>query len=227
MCGIYCSKDYKTFKGLYNLNKQRGDFATGHLFLTNQGDYQLERFPGKNNYDEYPTMDAIGHYDIFLGHTQSPTGSVREYNHNTSHPFETKNWIVAHNGVINNYKDIIKKYIPDHDIDVDTSVIPAYMEYILKKTGGHNDIDGLNDVVKTALNELSGTYAVFIFNKPNNVLYIARSGSTLFYNKDTLEFSSVVNQNLEPVPDYTLHQLNHNSFEKVANLKNNSSFIIF
>ena len=67
MCGIYCSTNYNSFKELHSLNTKRGDFATGHLFLTDRGDYEIERFPGRNNYDDYPTMDQVGHYDIFLG----------------------------------------------------------------------------------------------------------------------------------------------------------------
>lgn len=227
MCGIYCSKDYKTFKELHLLNTQRGDFATGHIFLKNDGEYEIGRFPGRNNYDINPTEDQASKYDLFLGHTQSPTGVVREFKDNTSHPFETKNWVVAHNGVLNNYKNIIQEYIPDHNIDVDSSVIPAFMEYLLRNKPIKNNIELMDSVVKSVLNLLSGTYAVFIYNKPNNILYVARAGCTLYYDKNNIKFSSICTPDLEQFPDYTLYKREQDKFEKIANLKNNSSFIIF
>ena len=227
MCGIYCSTNYNSFKELHSLNTKRGDFATGHLFLTNRGDYEIERFPGRNNYDDYPTMDQVGHYDIFLGHTQSPTGSVREYRHDTTHPFETSNWIVAHNGVLNNYKSIIEEFLPGHDIDVDSSVIPAFMEYLLRNKPVKDNIVLMDNIVESVLNRLSGTYAVFVYNKPNNLLYVARAGCTLYYDKQKPIFSSVCTQELEPFPDYTLQRVSNSGFEKITNLQNNSSFMIF
>jgi len=228
MCGIYGSTSYDRYKKLYQLNKSRGSFANGYLFYSNEpGEYRVERFPGENDYDTYPQYDDIGHFDMYLGHTQSPTGSVRDYSVETTHPFETANWLVAHNGVINNYKEIISKYIPDHKCDVDSSVIPVFMEYLLKNKPVKYNTELMDSIVKNTLNRISGTYAVFIYNIPNKILYIARCGSTLFFNKNTLEFSSTHTEDLEEVPECVLYKISFNKFQQIDTLKNNSSFLIF
>jgi len=229
MCGIFGSKSFEQFDELYKINQTRGDFASGHLFVNERGDYEIDKRPGSVTYD-IRTIPHVGTelaYDMYMGHTQSPTGSVRDYRYDTSHPFQSSNWIVAHNGVLNNHQSIIDEYFPDHDCDVDSSVIPAFLEYLLRNKPVKGNYELMDNVVSAVLNRLSGTYAVFIYNKPNKQLYIARCGSTLFYNPDECTFSSVKHDKMESVPECTLYKRVEDRFVKVCNLQNNSSFMIF
>jgi len=224
MCGIYGSSSFEEFKTLYKLNISRGNFANSHLFINNRGDFEVEKRQGETDYDIF---NHHGDYNMFTGHTQSPTGKVRDYRYDTSHPFQTTNWIVSHNGVLNNHKQLVDQYIKHHDCDVDSSVIPAFMEHLTRGKPIKRNIELMDNVVKATLDHLSGTYSVTIYNKPNNLLYIARCGSTLFYNPDGDTYSSVQSDNLEPVPECVLFRIYNKQFKKITNLKNVSSFIIF
>jgi glucosamine 6-phosphate synthetase-like amidotransferase/phosphosugar isomerase protein len=227
MCGIYGSTNYNRFKELHELNVTRGNFATGHLFINSNGEYEIERFPGENNYHKYPTTEQVGQYDMYMGHTQSPTGSVRDFDFSTSHPFENNNWVVAHNGVINNYRELITTYLPEWRCDVDSSIITALLNYLCQDKTIKGNHELMENIVRTTLDKISGTYAVFIYDKLNRDTYIARSGSTLYFDRDHLEFSSVDSDNLEQLPQYELFKSRDQRYEHVSSLKNNSSFIIF
>lgn len=224
MCGIYGSKNFDQFKELYKLNTSRGNFANSHLFINTRGDFEVEKRPGVTDYDTFKHYED---YDMYTGHTQSPTGSVRDFRYDTSHPFQTSNWIVSHNGVLNNHKTLIEKYLKNHDCDVDSSVIPAFMEYLLRNKPVKNNIELMDNVVKAALDHISGTYSVTVYNKPNNLLYIARCGSTLFFDPEGSTYSSVRYSDLESVPECVLYRLKDNKFNRIDTLKNVSSFLIF
>ena len=162
MCGIYGASSYSRFKQLHELNVTRGNFATGHLFATYTGEYEIEKFPGENDYDEYPTMEQVGHYNMYMGHTQSPTGSVRDFRFDTSHPFETRNWVVAHNGVLNNHQSLADEFLKGYKCEVDSMVIPEFMEYLIRNKPTKDNVELMDNVVKSVLDRLSGTYALFI-----------------------------------------------------------------
>lgn len=224
MCGIYGSSSFEEFKTLYKINVTRGNFANSHLFINDRGDFEVEKRQGETDYDIF---NHHKDYNMYTGHTQSPTGKVRDYRYDTSHPFQTTNWIVSHNGVLNNHQQLVKQYIKHHDCDVDSSVIPAFMEHLTRNKPINKNIELMDNVVKATLDHLSGTYSVTIYNKPNNLLYIARCGSTLFYNSQGVTFSSVQTSGLEVVPECTLFRKHDNQFQKITNLKNVSSFMIF
>lgn len=222
MCGIFGSTNFKTFNILYNSNKARGNFAHGHLFY-NDNKYVVEKFSGDGTYAKIlDTVHSFKYrqYSMFLGHTQSPTGSVRDFNKRTTHPFVSNNWVIGHNGVLNNFKKLIKTHAPEHENMVDSSIIPV----LLENASNTSDTDS---VVKNVLELLSGTYALFIFNIITKELYIARSGSTLFISSDTPEFSSVKIDNMQTVVDNTIYKLQNNKFVQIDQLKNRSSFITF
>jgi len=222
MCGIFGSTNFKTFDTLYNSNKARGNFAHGHLFY-NDKNYIVEKFYGNGTYAKIINnvhSFKYRQYGMFLGHTQSPTGSVRDFNEETTHPFVSNSWVIGHNGVLNNFKKLINTHVPGHTNMVDSSIIPV----LLEKESNASDTDR---TVKNVLELLSGTYALFIFNILTKELYIARSGSTLFMSNNTPEFSSVKIGNMKTVTDNTLHKLQGNKFVQINQLKNRSSFITF
>ena len=239
MCGIYGSSKFNEFSDLYDLNSTRGEFAHGHLFLDpSTNTIETCRRPGRATYASEtgtylhlpdpisPSLEKT--YELYIGHTQSPTGSVRNFTPETSHPFETNSWIVGHNGVINNYKELINTYLPDWWCDVDTSVILGLLEMY---TATRHTTPEVDNIVERVLNMLHGTYGLFIYNKPMKHLYLARSGSTLHYNPNRLKFSSTPCEGLIPVPERELLRILPNDtcdmYVPVCKLTNTSSFVIF
>ena len=119
MCAIFGSTERSKFISLYELNKDRGGYATTFSGIKNDTitTFKRKMFDIDNLYLE--------DWDYYLGHHQAPTSSVRKYSEKTSHPFNYGRWHVAHNGVLMNHKEVTEA---SDTREIDTSYIPAFME---------------------------------------------------------------------------------------------------
>lgn len=219
MCGIFGSNNFSKFTSLYEINKQRGSFSFGLVGINhdNNTPYVVKR-PGNINLDHLPSH-VESSYDIYLGHTQAPTSSARAFNTSTTHPFEFGDWLIAHNGIINNYKKIIKKHEPDHKNPVDSSIIPVLISKFTKQ----HDI--LDSIIKT-FNEINGLAAIWAYNTKTRKIYMCRMGSTLYYDGECT-FSSLKLPGMEELPDNRVYELTGTgNINEIGSIKSNSSFFI-
>ena len=225
MCGIYCSNDLSTFEILEEANRERGNFATGVTWLNKETEeYEIIKYDKSIDWkteDEIPG-DKDKNY-IFLGHNQAPTSSQRGYDPNTSHPFIYGDWVVAHNGVLTNYKQLIKDLIPKHSNPVDSSIIPALLaenDYI---AGPPEDESDEVANIANVLESLKGTFALWIFNIRSFNVYIARQGSTLFYNGTNV--SSIKGMNYKEVSEGIIYKYSKEGFKSVEGFIVDSPFL--
>lgn len=196
MCGIFGSTTFKNYEKLYIANRERGSFSYGSLYTTKHNEVYIRKSEG--------VVDLTGDYAFsddyinYLGHTQAPTSSARNFSPTTSHPFEDFYYIVAHNGVLENDKDIVGEFLPGHPNPVDSSVIPALISMVFE-FGDEFLGDKVSDSKRTseivalehACNKLKGTFACWIYSKLTGCTFLVRNGSTLYGNTDTGEFSSI------------------------------------
>ncbi len=224
MCGIYCSDDNNTFEVLEEANQSRGNFATGLLYTSIEGDqthYGIIRKEGSFNMEDTSIPENC---NLFLGHNQAPTSSQRSFQDETSHPFEVGDWVVAHNGVLTNFKELQQecKVVPENPVD--SYIIP----YLLAENDyrdGPSDgvVEGeINNITKV-LQRLEGTYAVWMYNTWSNNLYVARQGSTLFY-KGT-HVSSIKGNGYTEVTEGTIYKYSPAGYEKVSTFEYKSPFL--
>lgn len=197
MCGIFGSRELKTYEKLYLENKKRGNFAYGSLYICNDKSLHMRKEPGTVSLTgDYTWQEE---YSLFLGHTQAPTSVQREFSPRTSHPFEDMYHIVAHNGVLENYDDIVDDILVGHINAVDSSLIPALISFLFEFPEPQSATDKLVNSNKTeevlaiegACNTIKGTFACWIYSKLTGCTYLVRSGSTLFANIETGDFSSI------------------------------------
>lgn len=184
MCGIFGSTKLNKFERLYCKNKQRGDFAYGFIYLKTNGEMHTRRGAGTCMLSNEHTWKHKSVYNKFLGHTQAPTSSVRKYHPDTSHPFECGNFIVAHNGVLENHITLANDHrIPTENIQVDSQIIPMLLD----------DLFVGSDVmaIKEVCNLLRGIFSCWIFCKATKLIYVVRSGCTLYTDKNMTSFSSL------------------------------------
>ena len=227
MCGIFGSNKFEKYKTLYEINKDRGNFAYGSLYTYPDAGPLVQRAAVS---DVPPSNVDITRCSFYLGHTQGPTSSQRDFNPETSHPFKYLNWYVAHNGVLSNGTVLAKKYNVDNPVD--SAVIPVIL---------WNKFQELYDpdvwvwereqrAIKLACEELEGTFSCWIYNNKTNNLYLMRCGSTLFSNNK--EFSSAQTNDMESLDDggiYRLHIEDKDSvpsLEKVEQFKPKTPFFI-
>tara|TARA_R110000765_G_scaffold347448_1_gene437551 strand:+ start:55 stop:690 length:636 start_codon:yes stop_codon:yes gene_type:complete len=210
MCGIFGSNNYEQLKTLYSINKERGSFAYGYLYREGTGKPLIQRGSGGAMPSSIVDTDDFNYY---LGHTQGPTSSEREFRPETSHPFTASRWHVAHNGVLSNYKDLY----PDNPCVVDSSVIP----YLLNK----NDKSHPVATISAVCSSLEGTFACWIYDELENDIYLVRCGSTLFYKEGC--FSSKQPDNTWcTMSEGVVYKLVDNDLVSQDKFKSNSPYFI-
>jgi glucosamine 6-phosphate synthetase-like amidotransferase/phosphosugar isomerase protein len=219
MCGIFGSFSFPEYKTLYNENKKRGTFSYGNLYVKKDGSTFIHKTDGIINLTTH--KKHRNEYNQFLGHTQAPTSIERSFTPINSHPFEYGQWIVAHNGVLENYKEIIGLHFPEHNNNVDSSVIPRLIHYM----HGGDEVYAISE----ACGSLKGTYACWIYNKDSKNIYLVRSGSTLFGNKKTGSFSSakVPGKCTKVLEEGVIYHVSDEGLTAVGGFSSHSPFFMF
>jgi len=194
MCGIFGSSNFSDYEKLYNVNKVRGNFAYGSLYVkttVNPG-YRKELYIRKRKRLENITGDYAftDNYSMFLGHTQAPTGEQRKYSPYTTHPFNSMHFHVAHNGVLENTQELIEEFIGPHDNPVDSSIIPILLSFMYEFGEEEPGKTMELTAIETVCNMLKGTFGCWIHSKLTGDTYLVRSGSTLYGDIIKGNFSS-------------------------------------
>ncbi|HKL47768.1 MAG TPA: class II glutamine amidotransferase, partial [Candidatus Izemoplasmatales bacterium] len=154
-------------------------------FITNKGIgrvaslYQDYQYPKKNN--------------LAIGHTRWATHGVANYSNTHPHFSQNKRFVIVHNGVIDNHKELVYKYLNDYEFrsDTDTEVIVNLIEEFSKKY----DVE---KAIRKAISLLEGSYAFLIIDtqdtdhiyavKNKSPLLIGESEDGLVLGSDVLAF---------------------------------------
>lgn len=164
MCGISGSNKLEKALTLYKLNLSRGSHSSGFLAFSSR-DFLIEKTSGAFKEDFFEKINKVQHnYNYFLFHSRAPTNSINKtWSEDTTHPFKWENYYVAHNGVINNFKDLEES----KNFEIDSSIIP----YLLYKQQGD---------ISSVYSSLSGLTTSWIFDSNFKRLFLAKAGSTLW-----------------------------------------------
>ncbi len=221
MCAIFGSFDTSMFEVLYEANKQRGNFASSIVSL-NQDDQFIRKKKGDINFDKY-THEPYTNY--YTGHVQAPTSANRKWSYDTSHPFESLTWLVSHNGVLTNHKKLKRQYCNFIENNVDTAVIVNLLEYFTQQLLEDENRIIPEKIIKSALELLTGTFALSIVFCDTNEVFIARSGSILHYNNKG-DYSTMCGAGFKELPEGVIMKLNNKTkrWNKVSKFKFNSPF---
>lgn len=227
MCGIFGSQSYKRYMDLYTKNKKRGTFSYGGLFIDN-GIRAVVKTKGTFTFTKDLELEIqdkdtkpFDSFKNYLGHTQAPTSAMREYSHKTTHPFNNQNWYVAHNGVLTNYEALKKKLKRCKTVnEVDTSVIPATISAYCWRNNPIKEVD----CICKSLSDLKGTFGLWIYSSKSGHVYLARSGSTVYADFITNDFSSIPYGDFKPLEEGTLYQQTVEGLTSVGTFKSNSPF---
>lgn len=112
--------------------------------------------------------------NMLVGHNRFKTqGSADKMENN--HPFETENFIVVHNGVLRNDDELKQTYNLNYDVETDSYIIIALMEYFFS----NNYTD--EDAIKLTAELIQGSYSVLVYCKTTKRLFYFKEKNTDFY----------------------------------------------
>ncbi len=186
-------------KGLRRL-EYRGYDSAGVAILNKKGDLNVYKRKGKvSDLEEFAKgNDTSG--TIGIGHTRWATHG--EPNDVNSHPHysQTKNLVMIHNGIIENYaaiKEGLKKRGHTFLSQTDTEVLIHLIEDIKE----HEKMK-LGHAVIAALNQVIGAYAIVIMDKNDpNTLIAAKKGSPMVIGIGHDEF--FIASDASPIVEFT------------------------
>jgi glucosamine 6-phosphate synthetase-like amidotransferase/phosphosugar isomerase protein len=186
MCGIYGNINHAEFYRLYKLNKSRGSYSTGFLFIDNK-EYEVKK-----------TNEDVSYYPIalkkyYLGHNRAPTTDENGKGLTGCHPFIYGKAIAAHNGIISNTDILENEY--KIKFDVDSQWIPFLYDYF-KRNNNQSE-----NAFRLALLELEGTYGIWLYDIDEEIVFVSRSDNTVYWDDEKISFTSIrddMHKNLMP-----------------------------
>jgi glucosamine 6-phosphate synthetase-like amidotransferase/phosphosugar isomerase protein len=209
MCGIAGSNNKDRSFKLYQSNLNRGHYSSGALILNKDNQPSIRKVLGVYN---APITESVPE-NYYLYHSRGPTVETSQFIPEDNHPFSYGDWIVAHNGIISNFKELCIQYFPQEDFTgkTDSCIIPRMLEENLK--------------ISTALEELEGTFAIWMYNKKFKRTYLARSANTLFANMYNGDFSSTEFERSLPLDEGIIYAIqDYETIVPVAEFRSNSPY---
>ncbi|MGM9972068.1 MAG: isomerizing glutamine--fructose-6-phosphate transaminase [Anaeroplasmataceae bacterium] len=119
--------------------------------------------------------------ELAIGHTRWAThGSVSKIN---AHPHETLNFIIVHNGIIDNYLYLKEKYFLKPKSETDTEIVGLLLDYFYK--------DNTLEAIEKVCGLIEGTYSFLIINKNEKRIYFTKKINPLYITiKDNICITS-------------------------------------
>ena len=211
-------------KGLHRL-EYRGYDSAGVALINH--DLKVYKCKGKVSDLEVFIDKKSTEGNIGIGHTRWATHGVPNDANAHPHHSESKDLVIIHNGIIENYaalKAELKSRGHNFNSDTDTEVLIHLIEDIMIKVK-----TDLVEAVRLALNEVSGAYAIVVMSKHNpDLLVAAKKGSPLVIGIGKGEF--FLASDATPIIEYTknvvyleeeeIAVLRRNEEIKIINIKN-------
>lgn len=174
MCAISGAPTIEKAFNLYQNGLERGHYSSGLLIVTKKSPYILKQ-KDPFNLKELKKYTRSYKEDIiyYALHSRAPTNTTEEkWDHETTHPFNFCSYYVAHNGIINNFK----QFPENSEFMIDSSIIP----YHLQESNGD---------IASVYAKYTGLLTSWIFESSENKFNVVKAGSTLHMDKNS--FSSV------------------------------------
>ena len=190
MCGIYATNAGKLYDCISSLKEleYRGYDSVGFLYITK--DNKIGQHKAAGNFNKLLLSCKEEDLDViaFMGHTRWATHGKPTKENAHPHLDNSGRYAIVHNGIVENYKELIKKYNIKCQNDTDTEVLINIIAEHVKDMP-------LEDAISKTFAEVTGANSCIILDTKNpSEFYMVERGSrlTLFLEdkNDIVEVSS-------------------------------------
>jgi asparagine synthetase B (glutamine-hydrolysing) len=173
ICGIYSldkidEDTAERFQKIMVNCESRGTDAFGYAIYPNNTIFKTKDSVSKGIEKSGNFFKEFTGNKIVLAHTRATTKGSPEKNQN-NHPFETKDFILAHNGVIYNDDEFGFK----SDIETDSYVIVRNIQELYDKN------NNIVEAIKETAEKLRGSYACWLLVKSTGSVYLFRHSNPI------------------------------------------------
>lgn len=205
MCGIVGGTDIQTIKKLLPFNVKRGNLGFGGLSIA----------PNQEIIFRYnqPFSDDLFIPDgnLIMCHLLAATGDAKRI-----HPFETDRFIMAHNGILLDYKSFKHWNIGP----VDSQYLLGGIQY--SANAGKNPVES----IKLVNGWMNGQRACWLWDRFDKIAYFWRVMSPLFYTLNPFVFSSSEFENSRMMEEGLIYSYQNNLLKEVEKFKFYSPYLV-
>lgn len=202
MCGIFgIVLNKNNNENIYNLvidgliQLQNRGYDSAGICVINNNKFEVNKYASTNNVNALDKLQNINlnkdskeNIYIGIGHNRWATHGIKSDVNAHPHLSNDGNFVIVHNGIIENYNELKKKLIKNGFIfysQTDTEVIVNLIQYNYSKFTLKDSQQKIFEVIKLTINELRGTYGLLIYSLyEQNKLYCVRNGSPLLIGQN-------------------------------------------
>ena len=173
---------------IINHGEKRGKDSFGIYVKTNKNEFISKWIdkPTNVSFTNKKFEFADGEFPLLVlnnNRAEPTTEFIENKTVNDTQPFCSKNYVVVHNGIIANDKELKQKYNFITETNIDSEVLPHLFE-----TCNSDD-----EIADKLINEVKGSFALAFYNRETNKIYFATNYKPLFtmYSNGSLYFSSM------------------------------------
>lgn len=203
MCGILGTYniDASDIKPLLENLEIRGRDGTGWFHKSQVTGNTSREKSDKKPIDMMSNLRNIRMGSIFIANTRAvPTTEYKSgagFDVKNQQPFEDDRYVVVHNGIISNDKELREEYNIVTESTVDTSILPQLFHQL-------GVVEGMR--------KLEGSYAIMVYDKDEEKFYVGRNFMPMHYyiGRDYFKFISsqeMDEQNLEKMEPYMCYEI--------------------
>ena len=119
-----------------------------------------------------------------VGHNRLATQGSETDNEN-NHPFSNDTCTIVHNGIIGNDGTLKTQYGFSYKAETDSAIVPALIDHYIRD--GKDEVDA----IKESVEELTGSYSIFVYMHSSQNLYYLKNSSTSFYMMKTIDANDI------------------------------------
>jgi len=202
MCGIFGIVLNNNKENIYNLiingliQLQNRGYDSAGICMIKNNKFVLNKCASSNKINALDKLMSVKDIKesndnpcIGIGHNRWATHGVKNDTNAHPHLSVDSNFVIVHNGIIENYNEIKQKLIKKgftFNSQTDTEVIVNLLQY--NYNNNNEEVNNMTYIIKQTIEELRGTYGLLIQSlyEPNK-LYCVRNGSPLLIGQNEEE----------------------------------------